>query len=397
MKLSFCMIVRDEAERLARCLSSVRSIADELIVLDTGSIDDTIEIAKSFGAQVHTFQWCNDFSAARNESIKYAQGDWVLVLDADEVLVPEIIPDLQQVIESEQHLVINLVRQEVGAAQSPYSLVSRLFRRHPEIWFTRPYHAMIDDSVAALLAREPDWQIGYLSDIAILHEGYRADLIAGRDKLNKACNTMEKFLATHPNDPYVCSKLGALYVEMGDSAKGLELLERGLKFVKDDVSTQYELHYHLGTVYTELNALDKAKQHYRKAIRQPVLPKLKMGAINNFGTLLQDQGDFEAARSLYQCLLQIDPTFAIAHYNLGATLKAMNQFEDAIEHYLKAIDLDPNYAEAYQNLGVVLLKIGQVPQSIEAFQHAIALHEQNGSPEADRLRQGLRDMGLWNG
>ncbi len=396
MKLSFCMIVRDEAQRLARCLLSVRSIVDELIVLDTGSTDDTIEIANAFGAQVHTFQWCNDFSAARNESLKYAQGDWVLVLDADEVLVPDIIPDLQSAIECEQHLVVNLVRQEVGAAQSPYSLVSRLFRRHPDIWFTRPYHAMIDDSVTALLERESHWQVKYLAEIAILHEGYQADIIAGRDKLNKACNMMEKYLATHPNDPYVCSKLGALYVQMGDSEKGLELLEHGLKFVQNDVSTQYELHYHLGSVYAELNVLDKARQHYRKAIRQSILPKLKLGAINNFGSLLKDQGDFETARSLFQLSIQVDPTFAIGYYNLGATLKAMNQFEDAIEQYLNAIDLDPNYAEAYQNLGVVLLKIGQVSESIAAFQHAIALHEQNHSPEADRLRQGLRDMGLWN-
>lgn len=394
MRLSFCVIVKNEEQNLPRCLSSVQSLVDEMIVLDTGSSDRTVEIARSFGAQVHSFEWCNDFSAARNESLKYAQGDWVLVLDADEMLVPEIVPILRSAIEQEEYLVFNLVRQEVGAAQSPYSLISRLFRRHPEIWFTRPYHAMIDDQAMALLQREPNWKIGSISEVAILHEGYQAEVIAGRDKVNKARSTMEGFLAAHPNDPYVCSKLGALYVQIGETSKGIELLERGLSTV-EDASTKYELHYHLGSVYSELNELDKAAQHYQEAMQQSILPKLKLGAINNLASLLKDCGDLQNAQFLYQQALSIDPTFAIAHCNLGATLKAMGQFTTAIEHYHQAIALNPNYAEAYQNLGVVLLKLGQVPQSLEAFRTAIALHQQQNPPEAERLKQGLREMGLW--
>ncbi len=387
------MIVKNEEQNLSRCLSSVQNLVDQTIVLDTGSSDRTIEIAHSFGAEVHIFEWCNDFSAARNESLKYAQGDWVLVLDADEVLVPEIVPVLKGAIEQDEYLVFNLMRQEVGAAQSPYSLISRLFRRHSEIWFSRPYHAMIDDQVMALLHREPHWKIGSISEVAILHEGYQADVIAGRDKANKARSTMEEFLAAHPHDPYVCSKLGALYIQMGETAKGVELLERGLSTV-EDVSTKYELHYHLGSVYSELNTIDKAAQHYQDAIQQPVLPKLRLGAINNLGSLLKDCGDLQNAALLFEQALNIDPTFAIAHCNLGATLKAMGRFNAAIAHYKKAIELNPNYAEAYQNLGVVLLKLGQVPESLEAFKTAIALHQQQNSPEAERLQQGLREMGL---
>ncbi|MBW4440817.1 MAG: tetratricopeptide repeat protein [Plectolyngbya sp. WJT66-NPBG17] len=394
MQLSFCIIVKNEEQNLPQCLSSVRGAVDQMIVLDTGSSDRTIEIAKSFGAEVHSFEWCNNFSAARNESLKYAEGDWVLILDADEVLVPEIVPILRSAIEQEEYLVFNLVRQEIGAAQSPYSLISRLFRLHPEIWFSRPYHAMIDDQVMALLQREPDWKIGAIAEVAILHEGYQADVIAGRDKVNKARATMEGFLATHPNDPYVCSKLGALYFQIGETEKGVELLERGLSTV-EDVSTKYELHYHLGSVYSELNAIEKAAQQYQEAIQQPILPKLKLGAINNLGSLLKDCGDLQNAALLFQQALNIEPTFAIAHCNLGITLKAMGQFTNAIEHYKSAITLNPNYAEAYQNLGVALLKIGQVPESLEAFRTAISLHQQQNSPEAERLQQGLKEMGLW--
>ncbi|HEY9906517.1 MAG TPA: glycosyltransferase family 2 protein, partial [Thermosynechococcaceae cyanobacterium] len=96
MKLSLCMIVRDEAAALPRCLKSVQGVVDETIVVDTGSVDDTIAVAQSFSqllnVRVHQFTWCHDFSAARNYSLQYAQGEWILILDADEILQPEIVP-----------------------------------------------------------------------------------------------------------------------------------------------------------------------------------------------------------------------------------------------------------------------------------------------------------------
>jgi tetratricopeptide (TPR) repeat protein len=398
MDLSFCIIVKNEASALPRCLDSVKSVVDEIIVVDTGSSDRTIEIARSYGARVYSFEWCNDFSAARNASLQYAQGDWVLVLDADETLVPDSIPALKQALRSPQYLVLNLIRQEIGATQSPYSMVSRLFRRHPALYFTRPYHAMVDDSVEALLRQEPQWEIGCLPDVAILHTGYQPDVIAAQDKFGKARITMEGFLQNHPDDPYVCSKLGALYGQMGDPTKGLALLQRGWQALTaqddDNPTLLYELNYHLGSTYRELGDIQQAQQHYETAVQAAILPRLKLGAINNLGSLLQEQGNLPAAEALHQAALRIDPEFAIGYYNLGMTLKAMGQFEAAIAHYQQAIKLQPDYAEAYQNLGVVWLKTGQVRDSLAAFRQAIALHEQAGSPEAERLRQGLTEMGL---
>jgi tetratricopeptide (TPR) repeat protein len=395
MKLSFCMIVKDEAAQLSQCLDSVRDVVDEMVVMDTGSADRTIAIAESYGAIVPTLTWANDFSAARNAALQHVTGDWVLVLDADEVLHPEIIPALKQAIQDPHHLVINLVRQEVGADQSPYSLVSRLFRRHPDIQFTRPYHAMVDDSVEALLLREPHWKIVNLPEIAILHYGYQTEVIAARDKFNKARTTMEGFLATHPNDPYVCSKLGALYTEIGETAMGLELLQRGLKFCTDNPATLYELHYHLGSLYAEQGQPQQADTHYQAAASQPILPKLKLGALNNWGTLRQAHGDLAAAQSLYEQALAIDPTLATAHYNLGMALKEQGQLAAAINHYQQAVTLQPDYAEAHQNLGVAWLKAGNVTESMASFGRAIGLYEQRGDGgDADRLRQGLQDMGF---
>ncbi|NJR67135.1 MAG: tetratricopeptide repeat protein [Leptolyngbyaceae cyanobacterium CRU_2_3] len=393
MKLSFCMIVKNEAENLPRCLESVVGQVDELIVLDTGSTDETVAIAQSFNAQVHHFPWNNSFADARNTALEYVTGDWILVLDADEVLVQAVIPTLKQAMQQEQAIVVNLIRQEVGAAQSPYSLVSRLFRNHPQVRFSRPYHAIVDDSVAELMQQEPQWQVVNCADVAILHYGYEPGAIASHNKLEKARITMETFLATHPNDPYVCSKLGALYVQMNDVQKGVVLLQRGLQ-PKSDAPVRYELHYHLGIAQSQLENFAQAERHYHLAIAQPLLDSLKLGAYNNLGSLLQNQGDIIGAKAQYEKVLAIAPTFARGHYNLGMALKAIGQLAEAIEQYQQAITLDPNYAEAYQNLGVVLLKLGRVPESLEAFGTAIALHDQQDSEEGDRLRQGLLQMGF---
>ncbi|XWK90553.1 MAG: tetratricopeptide repeat protein [Phormidium sp.] len=394
MKLSLCAIAKNEATSLPNCLKTVQNLVDEIIVLDTGSTDKTPEIAQEFGAKVYHFQWCNDFSSARNEALKYVQGDWVLVLDADEVLKPEIIPQLKQVIQQPNLLVVNLVREEIGAKQAPYSLVSRLFRKHPEVYFSRPYHAMIDDSVSLLLQKEPQWQIASLSDVAILHYGYEPGAIASRNKFQTAKTTMEGYLNQHPNDPYVCNKLGALYLEIGEKSKGIELLQRGLTANSIDAGVLYELHYHLGIGYESLQQLNLAQSHYQTATKLDILPQLKLGAFINLGNVLKARNQLEAAQEAYVNAIAIDPNFAVGYYNLGMLLKHKGRFADAIALYQQAIKLNPNYADAYQNLGVVFLKVGNVSESLVAFQRAIELHEKNNPSEAARLRQGLKEMGF---
>jgi len=394
MKLSLCMIVKDEEVALPKCLGSVKDVVDQIIVLDTGSTDKTPDIAKQFGAEVHHFEWCNDFSAARNDALKYVTGDWVLVLDADETLTQQIVPHMREAIESDLHLLINLVRHEVGAEQSPYSMVSRLFKNHPDVSFSRPYHALVDDSISAILAKEPDWQVGYLPQVAILHEGYQKNAIAQQNKYAKAQTAMESFLVNHPDDPYVCSKLGALYVETGKIAQGLELLIKGVASKQASDEILYELYYHLGIAYSRLQNPKQAMAHYTAALKLHIYPMLKLGAYNNLGNLLKAAGDLKYAKAAYETALRIDPNFAAGHYNLGMTFKALGLLNEAIASYQQAIKLNPNYAEAYQNLGVVLLKLGNVQDSLSAFGKAIVLHEKYNPDEAKKLHKGLREMKL---
>jgi glycosyltransferase involved in cell wall biosynthesis len=83
-RLSLCMIVKDEEERIGNCLDSIKGIVDEMIIVDTGSSDETVTICKSFGAQVFHFPWNGSFADARNYGLDRATGDWILWLDADE-------------------------------------------------------------------------------------------------------------------------------------------------------------------------------------------------------------------------------------------------------------------------------------------------------------------------
>ncbi len=212
------MIVRNEAERLERCLASVAGFVDEMVVVDTGSGDGTPEIAAACGARVHHLDWPGDFAPARNHALDLVSGDWVLVLDADEWLRPEARAPLRALMEQPRVLLVNLLRQELGAAQSPYSSVSRLFRRHPAIRWGRRYHAMVDDSVAALLEQEPDWQVVACPEPALLHEGYRPELVARHDKAARLRAAMEAELAARPGDPYACAKLGSLEVARASAA-----------------------------------------------------------------------------------------------------------------------------------------------------------------------------------
>ena len=395
MKISLCAIVKDEESTLSKCLKSAKKFVNEIVILDTGSTDKTVQIAQGYGAKVHHFEWCNDFSAARNEALKYVTGDWILVLDADETLAPEIIPQLREAIQREEYLLINLVREEIGAAQSPYSMVSRLFRNHPDIKFSRPYHALVDDSVSEILRKEPQWQIGYIQGIAILHSGYQQSQITRKNKLVKAQAAMEEFLANNPDDAYVCSKLGALYMDLGKITQSIQLLSKGVSLSDENYEILYELYYHLGIAYSRLKNHQQAIAHYQAAIKLPIYPILKLGAYNNLGNLLKEKGDLNGAKKAYETILKIDPSFVIGYYNLGMTYKAMGLFKEAIAAYVKAIDLNPEYAQAYQNLGVVLLKAGYVEDSLIAFKEAIHLYnKQNNIFAAEQLRKGLKDMGL---
>lgn len=399
--VSLCAIVKNESHRIADCLDSAKDFVDEAIVVDTGSTDDTIAIAKKSGAKVFKFEWCDDFAAARNYALSHATGNWILVLDADEKLDPEAKPALHQIVKQPECIAANLVRQEIGAQQSPYSLVSRLFRRRKDINFCGYYHESIDDSIAKICHQEPSWKVFTIPGVSIQHYGYSSSEISLKGKHELALRLMHKHLDRFPSDAYMYSKLGALYVESGDLERGMALLERGIDILGRDSNLQaqsqieFELYYHTAIAHSQKSQWQLALNFYQQSLGLDVPEIVKLPALNNLGNLWQAQGDSKSAISVYQRVTDIAPKFAKGFYNLGIALKASGQLQQAVDAYDRALAIDPEYADAYQNLGVALIHSGQIQQAIAAFTSAIKYHEQQNNPErAQAIRAGIRDLGL---
>jgi len=404
--LSLCMIVKDEAANLPRCLASVTDLADEIIVIDTGSGDDTPMVAQAAGAKVDFLAWEDDFSHARNATLDRATMDWVLILDADETLTAVGRSLLQSIkndkpvgnIDPNDLLLVTMVRREIGANQSPYTQVSRLFRNLDALQFTRPYHESVDDSIEALMAKEKHWQVAKFGEIAIAHTGYSISEIEAKDKLARARRIMERHLAENPQDAYIANKLGALYTQSNEWEAALKMLRKALRSGNFDPMTAYELQYHLGIAHRNLvpvaGQMQAAEEAYRKAIAIPIGDKLKLGAYLNLGSLLKLKGDLNGAQAQYEAAARIDPKEPVIYYNLGVVHRQRGYLEPALRAYEYAIALDPNYAMAHQNLGVVLFKLGKLPQSKRAFEKAIALMASSDPAGCERLRNGMKDLGL---
>ena len=390
--LSLSMIVRNEEARLADCLASVTGLADEMVVVDTGSSDGTIAVAEAAGARVEQIAWPGDFAPARNSAMAFLKGDWVLVLDADEQLRPEVIPSLKALMAQPDVLVINLLRYELGAAMAPYSSVSRLFRRHPAIRWSKPYHSMIDDSVQALLETEPQWRIADCSEPAILHDGYRPELLAGTDKAERLRQAMESELERHPNDPYASAKLGGLLISDGRHQEAAELLRNALKQGSIQDSERYELLVHLALAITPSDP-GGAVACYRQALAIPLDTRISLGARLNLATLLMEADQLDEAIRLTTIATEEAPEVALGWYNLGLMQRRKGDIAAAIQAYAAALDRHPDHPETHQNLAVALLLGGDIDGARKGFRVAIALLDDQGrSEKAQALYKQVQGM-----
>jgi glycosyltransferase involved in cell wall biosynthesis len=153
VRLSLCMIVRNEAAVLSRCLASVADVVDEMIVVDTGSTDATREIARQRGATVieHDFSRV-DFAAARNRGLAHARGRAVLVLDADEVLDPAALPRLREYVDAHQDVGLVVDRRNflpLSPTPTWVDHVVRVFPNGPAYRYRHRVHETIDDAILA--------------------------------------------------------------------------------------------------------------------------------------------------------------------------------------------------------------------------------------------------------
>ena len=384
--LSLSMIIRDEATRLESCLASLAGFVDEMVVIDTGSRDDSVAIARRLGATVHELAWPGDFAPARNRALEVVRGDWVLVLDADERLRPEAREPLRRLMAEPDALVITLLRRELGAAQAPYSSVSRLFRRHPDLRWSRPYHAMIDDSVLAIQARDPHWRVLHCPEPALLHDGYRPERLLEAGKATRLRQAMEAELAERPDDAYAIAKLAGLELAEGRRERAVALLHRGLAANGGGAAAErFELLLALALALAPAGP-EQAAALYHAALALPLDPRLSVAAGLNLALLLQGQGRLAEARTLAEAVTAAAPELVNGWIALGLIERQRGLPLAAAAAYRRALELDRQHPEAHQNLAVALLMAGDIGGAREGFRQAIALlRDQGRAAEASAL------------
>ena len=213
------MIVRNEARCLARCLHSISAIVNEIIVVDTGSTDNTVEIAKNFNAKVSHLDWINDFSAARNFALKQTAGDWVLVLDADEFAGEALRDEISRFIRGPRAIgrlkIVSDFRRN-GAVFRSQSFVSRLFPRG--LYFEGRIHEQIVSTLPRINLRGELWHDGYLEN----------------QKSDRNVNLLLAELKQKPDSPYLLYQLALEYTALEQTEKAFQCLQKAFAVMKPE-------------------------------------------------------------------------------------------------------------------------------------------------------------------
>jgi hypothetical protein len=180
LPISACLIVRDEERSLARCLGSLHPHVAEIVVIDTGSTDRSVEIALAHGARIGHHPWDEDFAAARNASLALANQPWILVIDADEELLTKSVTELAKAIELPDlgcMVRMRLLDRFGGHTEVP---LPRLFRNDPRIRFQRAIHESVGDSLWAAGETAPPQ-----TDVILIHHGYASEIVTARAKIER--------------------------------------------------------------------------------------------------------------------------------------------------------------------------------------------------------------------
>jgi glycosyltransferase involved in cell wall biosynthesis len=293
--LSVCLIARNEENMLTDCLESIKSIASEIILVDTGSTDRTLEIAESFGCAIFNTKWENDFAKARNLALSKASFPFILSIDADERLLnPEQMPViLENADPATGGWLVNVVseaRRLDGAMDKYVTNLLRLFRNNDRIRFTGFIHEQIVEQIINL---------GYsinLSPLKFLHLGYTHDPEQMKQKQLRNLEMLDKGLLQNPTDANYLFQKAKTYLALRDNIKAEEFFILCLKNVDP---------------------------------KSAILPQaLNFGAINAF-----QMGNNQLAQERAIESLRIIPDQAFANYIIGETLSVQLKFQDALQAY----------------------------------------------------------------
>jgi tetratricopeptide (TPR) repeat protein len=334
MKLSVCMIVKDEALNLEKTLPSLSRHADEIIVLDTGSTDNTIAVAEKYGARVYRFTWINDFSAARNQSLQYATGDFILWADADELCTDEELAKLKEILSTSKAkaFALNLYECDLDTCEkkSGYPRV-KVFRNGQGYHFVRPINEQLIDQQEKIVE-------GETIPVAIYHWG----AYLGKEKMalknKRYVEWYSAALEQSPDDAHIhfllANKLTALgrkeealehYTRAADLAKGtafgIESLEK-----RADILLQLKKLPEAAAAVEELTTIDPNNIPARNVAASIMLV---IGKVDNAIAILQEALSLKVEgriESIYQ-------TQAMPNLLLGKAYDLKGEKEKAQDHY----------------------------------------------------------------
>ena len=329
------MIVKDEEKHLAECIESVKGVVDEIVIVDTGSTDSTIEIAEKYGANIYHFDWCNDFSKARNFALSKSKSDWILYLDADERLDKHSGEILRKTIKSSENVGLRCKILNIDEVNKKPKLqrYTRLFKNKPGIEFRGKAHEQIDGSLL-----ENNYRI-LNSEILINHLGYNIS----RDELKKKA-------------------------------------ERNLKLLQEEYKEKPSGYcaFQIGNSYNILENDVEANKYYGLALNDKRLPReyksLSLSYCSEFD--LNNGRPEEAVKKINEAV-KTHPENIISNLVASEIFFRQQQNENAVLHCIKAYEL--NEASRQQKSGANLIEIYQAPEKI--IYHGLNISVKSNNPE----------------
>jgi glycosyltransferase involved in cell wall biosynthesis len=302
--LSLCMIIRDAERSLAKALGSARPFVDEIIVVDTGSVDGSRGIAQDHGARVFDFTWCDNFSAARNHSLAPATGDWIFWMDADDVLPPESGQELRQIIarceKRDAAFWVTVEEAAAGRGNRPPRIMGhahiKLFPRDPRIQFCYRVHEQVSPSLRAL-----GLPIRRTSAV-VRHANVDRSAQGQQARLARNLRLSLLDLEEHPDDPFVLLSIGTSYLFLPDSLpKAIDFLERSVARCKRGSEIQLNAYLYLGQALGTNGDRKREEQLYRDALK--LFPN-DIPLLLRLGSLSERRGQLVQAAACYAQILQ---------------------------------------------------------------------------------------------
>lgn len=217
LKISACYIVKNEAENLVKSIKSLKNQVNEIVVVDTGSTDNTIAVARKLGAKVYSFLWQDDFSKARNFALSKAKGDWLILLDADEYFTDETAGNIRQVIRQAQQadaLLVHLVNYDVDKARmQEYFYQLRIVRNQQGIH----YEGKIHEELKLSEGKSMKFLMIPPEALKIYHTGYSNSVT--REKVERNLRILQQAVADGQSEAELARYFCDCYLGLGDMEK----------------------------------------------------------------------------------------------------------------------------------------------------------------------------------